>query len=104
RLTQRSNGRGGRLSAGTVNNVMVQLDWAFNQARRTGLTTVNPCANVPKLPDDHESRFLTDREVECLVHKLLLPEDARLVEFIAETGLRKGEVLALTLQQVDAAP
>ena len=32
------------------------------------------------------------------------PQDARLAEFIAETGLRKGEALGLALGQVDAAP
>jgi integrase len=104
RLTKRVNRRKERLSPGSINNVLVQLTWAFNQARHAGLVPTNPCRNVPKLPESHEPCFLTDDDLRCLVHLLHRPQDARLAEFIAETGLRKGEALALTVDQVDVAP
>jgi integrase len=104
RLTQRENGRGGNLSPGSINNVLVQLTWALNQARHSGLIPTNPCRTIPKLPEDHEPRFLSDEELAGLVRLLHRPQDARLAEVIAETGLRKGEALAVRLDQVDVAP
>ena len=104
RLTKRITARGKKLSPGSINNIMVELAWAFNQARDAGLIWNAPCRNVPTLSEEHEPRFLTEDELACLVHLLHHPQDARLAEFIAETGLRKGEALALTLDQVEVKP
>jgi len=104
RLRQRTTTHGRPLSPGSINNVVTQLAWAFNQARRRGHVVLNPCDGVPRLNDAHTPYFLNDAERDRLLHSFRLPQDARLAEFICETGLRKGEVLALVLDQVDVAP
>ena len=104
RLRQRTTIRGGSLSPGSINNVLTQLAWAFNQARRRGHVALNPCDGVPRLSEDHTPYFLADPERDRFLRSFRLPQDARLAEFICETGLRKGEVLALALDQVDVAP
>lgn len=104
RLMKRTTGRKKPLSPGSINNVLVQVSWAFSEAQRARLISASPCQNVPKLPEEHEPRFLTEDELECLVHLLHRPQDARLAEFISETGLRKGEAFAVNLDQVDVAP
>jgi integrase len=95
---------GAQLAPGTVNNVLTQVAWAFNQARHRGLVSINPTIGVPRLHDEHEPRFLTDQERGRLLRSFRLDQDSRLAEFICETGLRKGEALALTIDQVDVAP
>lgn len=104
RLRARTTGRGGKLSAGSTNNVLTQLAWAFNQARERGLVAINPVRGVPRLRADHVPYFLTDDERARLLRSFRLDQDSRLAEFICETGLRKGEALAVTIDQVEDAP
>jgi hypothetical protein len=104
RLRQRQTVRGRDLSPGSINNVITQLSWAFNQARRRGYVSLNPCDGVPRLSVEHEPRFLTDAERARLFRSFRLDQDARLAELICETDLRKGEALAVTIEQVDVEP
>jgi integrase len=104
RLRTQTTARKRPLSPGSVNNALTQLSWAFNQARRRGLVSTNPCDNIPKIPEHHEPYFLNDQERERFLRSFRLPQDALLAEFMCETGLRKGEAFALTLAQVDERP
>jgi integrase len=104
RLRERRTARRAALSSGSINNVLTQLSWAFNQARRRGYVHINPCEGLPKLAAKHQPYFLADDERARMLRSFRLDQDARLAEFICETGLRKGEALAMTIDQVDTAP
>jgi integrase len=104
RLRERRTSRKAPLSAGSINNVLTQLSWAFNQARRRGYVQINPADGVPRLATEHRPYFLDDGERARLLRSFRLDQDARLAEFICETGLRKGEALAVTIDQADGAP
>lgn len=104
----RSDHRAGEgLSASTVRQVHAMLSGAFNEAERDGVIAANPCRHVrmPK-PDtggdlDHEAepwhpselrRFLTETEADRL---------GILWRFLAMTGVRRGEALALRWSDLD---
>ncbi len=91
------------LSAGTVNRLFSGLRRAYNLAVREGLLTRNPCWKLKCLPDIHDPRpVITSEQMARLLE--LLPEQGRIPVLLAYlTGMRKGEIVSLTWDQVDLA-
>jgi integrase len=90
------------LSAATVQKVFIVLRLALDDAVRDGLLAKNPAAALrqPAL-ERSEARHLSDDELDKLLSALEGKRCERVVRFIAGTGLRKGEALALRWQDVD---
>jgi integrase len=99
---------------GTVRNIYAVLRNALNTAVRLKVITVNPCQGVklPRMPRE-PMLFLSAAEVVALAAEVAKPVDkesnptkprpeyAVLVYTAAYTGLRAGELLALTRADVD---
>jgi integrase len=105
-----------RREPGTVRNVYACLRNCLNTAVRLRMLPSNPCAaRAVKLPRSHreEMLFLTPQEITALATAVAAPIDkdkrpmkprpeyATLILVAAYTGLRAGELLALTRADVD---
>ncbi len=96
-----------RLEAGkspiTVNNELIVISHLFNTARREwGMESlVNPVSNVrkPKLPPGRDRRLSGDEEQRLLEHADYPMHE--LIVLALETGMRQGELMALTWPGVD---
>ncbi len=92
------------LEASTINRLMAQLSKLFNTAVKHGFRPDNPCLALRKLPEspktinywtlDEFNTFMSLFEVEEYPYQLFFK-----VAF--STGMRKGELLALTWEDVD---
>lgn len=87
----------------TVRNIMAPLRALFATAVEEGAVRSNPCAGL-RLPGgttpDRHARALTEPELARLLAEV--PEQWRLlVQFLAQTGLRIGELIALRWDDVD---
>ena len=95
------------VSARTVNRHLVILGGIFNRAEATWGITHNPAAakRVKRLREPAYTNgriaFLTPVEVEALVRATEDEQDKALYLTAAMTGLRQGELLALTWRDVD---
>lgn len=94
--------KAGRLPS-TVRNIMAPLRALFATAVEEGVVRTNPCAGL-RLPGgttpDRHARALTEDELARLVQEV--PEAWRLVvQFLAQTGLRIGELIALRWEDID---
>jgi integrase len=93
-------------SPSSVNRELEVLSHALSMAVDNDKLAQNPCRKVRKLrTDGGRERYLTEDEEARLMAAL---EDSpvhlkRFVILAIETGLRKGELLGLTLNQVDFA-
>ena len=89
------------LSAGTVNQLYSGLRRAYNLAVREGLLAHNPCWKLKLLRDIRDPRpVITPAQMTRLLR--LLPEQGRIPVLLAYlTGMRKGEIVSLTWDQVD---
>ncbi len=96
-----------RLAAGkspiTVNNELILISHLFSTARKEwGLESLqNPVSNVrkPRLPSGRDRRLSGDEEQRLLAHSGYPIHE--LIVLALETGMRQGELLALTLSDVD---
>jgi integrase len=96
-----------RLEAGkspiTVNNELIVISHLFNTARREwGMESLqNPVSNVrkPKLPPGRDRRLAGDEEQRLLEHSEYPMHE--LIVLALETGMRQGELMALTWPGVD---
>jgi integrase len=91
------------LAPATVRNVMAPVRALFATAVEEGLIRSNPCAGL-RLPGSSTAadarRALTEEELAHLLDET--PERWRLVvRFLAQTGLRVGELIALRWEDVD---
>lgn len=90
-----------RYAPATINRAVVVLKAVYNKAVRDGLLMVNPASKVKLLKVNNELvRYLTsDQEVrllECLEERF-----KPIVIVGINTGLRQGELLRLTWQDID---
>jgi integrase len=87
----------------TIRNVIAPTRALFATAMEDGLVRVNPCTGIRisgrTAPGDH-ARSLTEDELAGMI-AAADPEWRLLVRFLAETGLRIGELIALLWSDVD---
>jgi integrase len=90
------------LGAASIQAAMYVLRGALAVALEDGALKSNPAAGI-KLPTrQHVKRgYLTNRQVDCLASHMYRHNDRVAVWFLAYTGLRFGEMAALTLADVD---
>lgn len=100
-----SNVRGG---LGTASRTVGLLGAIFTFAVRRGLRGDNPVHGVMRPADGRRERRLTDPEYEMLGSALRKAEEAAIwpaavaaTQFLALTGWRSGEALALTWAEID---
>ena len=98
---QSENGRGSLISAATINRELSCLKTAFNRAIREGKATTNPVGQVKFLAEHNaRDRVLSEAEFDRLLAKS--PAHLRPILICAyETGMRYGEIISLTWEQVD---
>jgi integrase len=92
---------------GTVRNAMGPLRALFATALEEGVLRSNPCAGIriggrraPQADGARGGRALTEIELQALIAETP-PEWRLLVEFLAQTGLRISELVALRWSDVD---
>lgn len=90
------------LADATVQKVFTVVRLVLDGAVRDGLMARNPAAVVkaPAIPP-HEARFLSLEEVGAILDAARGTRYSSLFTFIAATGVRKGEALALRWSDVD---
>jgi integrase len=95
----------GKLSARTINKVLMLLHGVFRRAQRVYGLGSNPAALVDRQPFRPSGDFtvLAPAEVEALARAAATDQDAALFTVAAFTGLRLGELRALRWQDVDFA-
>jgi integrase len=102
--------QGKALSDATIANCVKPVRALFGSAVDEGLLRHNPTVNVrlprrPKIEDDdesegHDARALSRDQLAAVV-ELIHPKHRLLVEFLATTGIRIGELLPLRWQDCD---
>jgi integrase len=93
-----------RRAPASVNRELEVLGRIFTMAQDNGIIESNPCRKVKKLRQDNQrNRFLTADEEERLLSVCVgLRSHLRPIITVAvNTGMRKGDLLGLTWQQVD---
>lgn len=95
--------REGKLSARSVNKLLVQLHAIFRRAQRLHRLPANPVAGVERQPLRRSGDFdvLSPAEVEALSRAAASEQDAAIFTVAAFTGLRLGELRALEWTDVD---
>jgi integrase len=93
-------------AAGTMNRVVVIIRYLYNLARRwkTPGVTDNPAAGLSAGPDVMRNRFLSEDEVEKLVHSIQVDENqtaAQAILLLLLTGARRNEVTFAKWEYVD---
>ena len=95
----------GKLSARSVNKLLVQLHAIFKRVQRLHRLPNNPAAGIDRQPLKRSGDIdvLTPAEVEALVRAAETEQDAAIFSVAAFTGLRLGELRALRWADVDFA-
>ena len=91
------------LSSGYVKRVLTTLRSILNDALRNGLIASNPCQFVKRIKGENvRTRFLTEEEILVLVQKAreIEPWFADVIEWALHSGMRRGEIQALTWQNI----
>jgi len=93
---------GKQIKPATINRDLALVSSMLNRAREWGrLIRPNPCANMRKLRENNERlRFLYKEEITRL-YEACHGELLVFVIFAINTGCRRGEMLALTWQDID---
>lgn len=93
-----------KLNAKTVRNRIAVLKAAYEMAIRSGLLRENPCRGVelPKI-QAAEINILSESEIDLFMQKLAEQDlDVRVMcELALFCGLRRGEILGLTSEDID---
>lgn len=101
RLTSHRPGRKRTISPTTVNKEVALLKAMLNRAIAWGLLDMNPLRRVKKLQEPPERlRYLDPEEIDCLL-AACPPHLRPIVVCGLHTGMRQGEILGLTWDQVD---
>lgn len=82
----------------SMQSIKKVLNMFFKFAVAEGYLLRNPCANakLPKKPNSEDIKVFTDEEIEKIKNALEGDRDRFLFLFALGTGLRQGEILALT--------
>jgi len=84
-----------------ANRQIALLSGVYKAAMRWGWVDTNPCKGVQRNPEKRRNRYVSQDELETL--KSAGDEQMKLlIEFAYITGLRKGDILNLTLADVSA--
>ena len=76
----------------------------IKQAVLEGYITKNVCDNLQAIKNTHnEKRTLTDFELKCIENTAYTDRERLFLDIMYYTGLRKGEVLALSVSDIDTA-
>jgi integrase len=95
-----------RVSASTAHDVFTVLNMALNQAVKWELLARNPMLSLerPRIAPDAAMRVLEPAEITRLLEAAARsPELGPVVAFALDTGIRRGEALALRWENVDFA-
>jgi len=87
-------------SPATVNREVALLRHILNVAVDHGLIEVNPLTRIKMFQEEPKGRSLSDEEIH-LIARHISPVYKDFFVFLAMTGLREGEALSLTWDQVD---
>jgi len=88
----------------TINNYLVLIKGVFNYGKKIGLMSENPAEGIDKLTVKHkEMHFLEPKEIVKMLDKAkqFYPDFHAMLFTAVFTGMRKGELLALTWDCVD---
>ncbi len=88
----------------TINHTINLLSGIFNKAVEAGFVTYNPVASVSRLKLPHmEMEFLDTFDIKALLNtaKSEFPTFYPLLQTAIATGMRRGELLALTWNDID---
>jgi integrase len=91
-------------SKATANRVLALLSTIFNKARLIGSEQPNPCKGVEKFAEQSRERFLSAVEIKQFFNALEAEPDRDWKDFFKlclYTGARRGNVLAMTWDEVD---
>jgi len=93
-------------ATGTMNRVIVILRYMYNLARRWKVpgVTDNPAASLSAGPDVQRNRFLSEQEVERLVHAIqadINQTAARAILLLLLTGARRNEITHARWDYID---
>jgi integrase len=93
----------GKLSRRSVQKIMVLLYGIFKRAKRRKWIAANPAEDAERVSVRRSGDFnvLTPVEVEAVARASATSQDAAIVTVAAFTGLRMGELRALTWRDVD---
>jgi len=93
----------GRLSRRTIQNVLVLLHGILKRAKRRKWIASNPAEDAERVSVRRSGDFnvLEPIEVAAVARAADTPQDAALITVAAFTGLRMGELRALTWRDVD---
>lgn len=103
-VTERKDGQAKPVSAGTINGLNRVLKSAMQQAVREGLIRDNPCmlAKPPSL-ERFEPAIIDTNYIHHFLEAAKKSDYYALIETALMTGLRLGELLALTWKDVNLA-
>lgn len=99
-LLGQNSERDSKLNPATVNRVLALLRTLFSKAVSWGYLVRNPVASVQLSREKPRERVLS-RDEEASLLAVSLGDLGPLVRFLVNTGLRRGEALALTWADVE---
>jgi integrase len=83
-------------------NVFVVLKHLFRTGQQNGLVSSSPLLSLkPPKKAKQKVRFISEAELDCLLGELKSSRYLPVVEFVLQTGLRRGEALGLSWQDID---
>ena len=91
------------LAPKTVHSILSQVRHMMSKANEWGMYAgTNPVSQIslPKV-NNRRVRYLTKEEAELLIKNILQPQTRRMSVLAIETGMRRGEITALTWRDLD---